>query len=173
MSAYQLPDAHLGAIARWAIDHNRGAFVRVYWEGSSRQYDFDAIARILAAANYRSVRARYPSGPLPGPVDAEDGPVRCALRQSQYARLEAVDMLKALASYSYQACESDDFDTTEAYALMQHLKGAAIRALPGFDASPAWNIDYTATDQAAYEARARSEHHAAELSRAAFINSQY
>jgi hypothetical protein len=35
MSAFQLPETHLGAIAKWAIRNNRGAAIRAYWQGSS------------------------------------------------------------------------------------------------------------------------------------------
>ena len=172
MSAFQLPETHIGAIAKWAIRNNRGAAVRCYWQGSTRQYYFEDICTVLAAECYRSVRSRYPTGPLPGPLAAGDGPVSFTLTQSQYATIGPVDALKALASYSYQSCETEDFDQSEAYALMQAIERAAIRALPGFDASPAWEITYTASEQAAREAEARREHHASAHAHADFINSQ-
>ena len=173
MSAFQLPETHIGAIAKWAIRNNHGAAFRAYWDRSSRQYYFEDICTVLADECFRSVRSRYPSGPLPGPVSAGDGPVVCTLAQSQYANLQPVDVLKACASYDYQSCESDDWGTTEAHALIRAIERAAIRALPGFDASPAWDIEYTAAEQARVEADARKAWHSAQKSHADYINSQH
>lgn len=172
MSAFQLPETHIGAIAKWAIRNNRGAALRCYWNGASRQYYFEEICAVLAHECYRSVRSRYPVGPLPGPISAEDGPVVFTLTQSQYATLEPVDVLKACASYGYQSCETEDYDESEAYALVEAIKSAAIHALPGFEASPAWEISYTASEQAAIEAEARREHRRAAQAHADYINSQ-
>lgn len=172
MSAFQLPDTHIGAIAKWVIRNNRGAAIRCYWNGSTRTYYFDDICAVLAAECFRSVRSRYPSGPLPGPIDAADGPVVCTLPQSQYATLQPVDVLKALASYGYQSCETSDYEQSEAFALAACIEKSAIRALPGFDASPAWEIDYTAREQAEREAAARREHHESMQAHADYINSQ-
>jgi len=162
MSAFQLPDTHIGAIARFAIDQSRGAQFHCYYDRSTHRYDFEDICTVLAAECYRSVRARYPTGPLPGPSDAGDGPVVCHHRRSEYAKLAPVDVLKALRSYEYQSCETGDFETTEAYALVQAITATAIRALPGFDGSPAWEVDYTEAEQAASEADARRQHHASQ-----------
>lgn len=172
MSAFQLPETHLGAIAKWAIRNNRGAVVRSYWQGASRQYTFEEICTVLAAECFRSVRTRYPDGPLPGPSYAPDGPVRFTMAQSQYATLQPIDVLKACASYAYQSCETNDWDESEAFALIESIKHAAIRALPGYDESPAWVVDYDASEQAEREAEARRAHHRAAQARADYINSQ-
>lgn len=173
MSAFQLPEEHIGAIAKWAIRNNRGADVRTYWNGTSCHHTFEDICTVLAQECYRSVRARYPTGPLPGPITAEDGPVTCTLPQSHYATLSPVDVLKALASYGYQSCETDDYEASEAYALVRAIEKAAIRALPGFEASPAWEVTYTAREQAQVEAKARASHRDAAQAHADYINSQY
>jgi len=173
MSAFQLPETHLGAIAKWVIRQNRGAAINVYWDGSTRRYDFEEVCAVLAYECHRSVRSRYPSGPLPGPLSASDGPVVCALPQSCYATLQPVDVLKALASYTYQSCETNDWEASQAFAIVQVIERAAIRALPDYDASPCWEIDYTASEQAARAAEARSEYHRAQQSHADFINSQH
>ena len=170
MSAFQLPETHIGAIARFASDSH--ADLRVYWSGSTRTYDFEDLCRILAAECYRSVRARYPTGPLPGPTSAPDGPVVCGLDMHVYARLEPVDCLKACRSYAYQTCETGDYPETEAYAIISAIEAQAVRELPGFDASPAWEIDYTAAEQRTVEAEARSAHHQAARRHAEYINSQ-
>ena len=156
MSAFQLGQEHLGAIAKWAIRNNRDRpYVRSYWNGEHRQYDFDQICHTLAAECFRSVRSRYPSGPLPGPADASDGPVQVTEPESTFADLSPVDVLKACKSYGYQSCETNDWEQTEAYALVERIKDAAIHALPGFDESPAWDISYTLFDQQQTKAEAR------------------
>lgn len=169
MSAFQVNPEHIGAIAKWAIRHNRGARFTSYWNGSTRDYYFEDICTVLANECFRSVRTRYPKGPLPGPTAFSDSPVQVTEPMSTFADLSPVDVLKACQSYEYQSCEIDDWDQSEAYALVERIKDAAIHALPGFDASPAWSIDYTAADQAAVEAKARRDHHQAMQSRADFI----
>lgn len=172
MSAFQLPDTHLGAIAKWAIQNDRGRDLRAYWNGDTRYYNFEAICTILAAECFRSVRSRYASGPLPGPISAGEAPVVCDPHMSTYAKLTAVSVLKACASYAYQSCETDDWDTTEAHAIIGAIERNAIHALPGFDAAPCWEIEYTATEQEAAEAEARRAYHDGQQAHADFINSQ-
>jgi hypothetical protein len=98
--------------------------------------------------------------------------VTFTLPQSAYATLQPVDVLKACRSYAYQSCETSDWEESEAYALAQSIERDAIRALPGFEESPAWDIAYTASEQAAIEAEARREHHRSAQAHADFINSQ-
>ncbi|ETB37543.1 hypothetical protein O974_28215, partial [Mycobacterium avium 11-0986] len=50
--------------------------------------------------------------------------------------------------YEYQACEPNDWQTTEAYAFCRELHNMLIQVLPGYDPAP-WGITRT-TVPAAY-----------------------
>ena len=92
----------------------------------------DTTMLMLYAANVVSVNYRYDQ--------AEPYEHIPRYRHSDRHNLNAVAVLKALNGYEYQACESPDWERSEAHAFCQALKGAAIHALPGYDEA-AWSID--------------------------------
>ena len=55
-------------------------------------------------------------------------------------KVNPVVILKALACYEYQSCEHPGWKTSEAHAYCEALRGEMIRALPGFDEGPGWEI---------------------------------
>jgi hypothetical protein len=57
---------------------------------------------------------------------------------------EAIDILKALTCYEYQACEAPGWDTSTARAFCEALRRAVISALPGYTDAP-WEITTTST----------------------------
>lgn len=120
----------------------------------------DRVGAMLIAENVRSVQHRYPDAgmdSIPGPVDngyATDA----LLGQYRYRahaaagspgawgsmvgprRLTAVEALKAIDGYEYQACEHDGWEASEAKAFCEALRRALIGALPGYDAADTWGI---------------------------------
>lgn len=57
---------------------------------------------------------------------------------------EAVDILKAISCYEYQACEAPGWDTSTAKAFCEGLRDAVIPTLPGYNDAP-WEITTTST----------------------------
>jgi len=57
---------------------------------------------------------------------------------------EAIDILKAISCYEYQANEAPDWDTSTARAFCEALRRAVIPALPGYTDAP-WEITTTST----------------------------
>jgi hypothetical protein len=47
----------------------------------------------------------------------------------------AIQVLRLLATYEYQACETDNWPDTEAHAFCRMLRGEAIRRLPGYESA--------------------------------------
>ena len=60
---------------------------------------------------------------------------------------EAIDVLKAISCYEYQACEAPGWDTSAAKAFAEGLRRAVIPALPGYTDAP-WEITTTSTPAA-------------------------
>lgn len=108
-------------------------------------------ADTLFQENIRSVRARYPNDrrdDLPGPCVL---PLHIVVRYEHFAhakwRLSPVAILKMCDGLEYQSCETEDWEQTVAYRLLQSIRRAAVRALPGYDKAP-WDF-YTDEQQAA------------------------
>ena len=107
-----------------------------------------AYADILYQENVRSVRGRYPSDTwetLPGPIVKPlhiivSGQDTCSAK----LRLQPVWILKMCDCLEYQSCETDDYRQTLGFDLLDRIRGAAINALPGYDAAP-W--DYCMDDK--------------------------
>jgi len=51
-----------------------------------------------------------------------------------------VQTLKAIACFDYQACETDDWQQSEAFAFCEALRDRAINKLPGYSEAK-WGID--------------------------------
>lgn len=91
-------------------------------------------AAILLAENVRSVRYRYPDDI----GDYEE--IRISAREVlNTPSFKPVEILKLCASLNYQSCETDDWQTTKAYDLLQQIKDAAIQLLPGYEEAR-WSI---------------------------------
>ena len=60
---------------------------------------------------------------------------------------EAIDVLKAISCYEYQACEAPGWDTSAAKVFAEGLRRAVIPALPGYTDAP-WEITTTSTPAA-------------------------
>lgn len=133
MSAYIVPAAHINALVCWAECKNGNNAVSYYYAGSRRHVRNDAkrIASVLYAENVRSVNSRYKE------CDPAHGFV---YKRDLINLLSPVQVLKALDGYSYQACECEDWEASEAFAIVNGIRHAAIRCLPGYEGA-SWTID--------------------------------
>jgi len=128
-----------------------GSADRLHWwhEGKPRQlmeYDLEPgdtrpdasyvtpseLGRLLWEANAESIRARYPhDADMVGPGGA------CPWYEHRPAHwpYEPVQTLKSCDCFEYQACEAETWEASEAKAVIQALRRAAGRALPGYEAA--------------------------------------
>jgi hypothetical protein len=98
------------------------------------------IGRILLTENERSVRHRYPDAApsdLPGTI-GEDAANYAFSPFDQ--PLTPLAVLKGCECFDYQACETDDYKSSIAYAIIDAIRKRAILCLPGYDDSPGWDI---------------------------------
>ena len=164
MSAFICGPDHFTALGLFASrrqGHHGGGHLTVdprYVEGlpdAALEWDgvklATAYANILYQQNIASVRARYPSdkwSDLPGPINKQlnivvTGKDACS---GAYLGLKPVDILKMCDCLEYQSCESDDWEQTLAFRLLNHIRRAAIRSLAGYEKAP-W--DYSIAELAA------------------------
>lgn len=139
MSAYVCSKAHIKALAIFAVRRRHGS-IEVdpsYVDGANDMAFKPAeliatrYAAILLAENVRSVRSRYADDL----GDYEEIQIS-ASEVLRPAALSPVAILKLCNSLAYQSCETEDWETTNAYKLLQQIKDSAIRILPGYEEAP-------------------------------------
>jgi|ETNvirnome_2_300_1030623.scaffolds.fasta_scaffold07057_3 hypothetical protein len=128
MSAHQLTATHIAAMVGTYETSSMG-----HQSAEERQ----KLASLLAAENARSVNHRYS-----GNAAAQCEPVEVSNRLITHFMLHPLgpgEMLNAIACYEYQACESTDWEATEAHRLCRRMSGLTARRVPGYDSAP-WGI---------------------------------
>ena len=97
------------------------------------------LGQTLWDENIRSVLACYQGETrktAPGPVgesfvyDKHSYSIRC---------VDPVQVLKACDGYTYQSCEHEGWEFSEAHAIIEAIRHAAIHALPGYDEAQ-WSL---------------------------------
>lgn len=129
MSAFVVPDAHINALVTFGSKHDARFIhnrVRRAIKGNEAE-----IASLLYIANVESVNHRY----------REDGEsVGFKFRPDpNVSRRTAVQILAACACFDYQACEVDHYEETIGHAIIQAIRTAACRRVPGYE-SAGWTI---------------------------------
>lgn len=147
MSAFIVSRRHIDVLvsgAEMAVG-TRGGYLLTWqtergtWRRFPGSVSADELGRLLWAENLKSVAARYPSdqdGERPGPIGFRDADVATYVASSARRRRPLVEVLKALDCYEYQACESEGWATSEAFAVCQQIRRRLITWLPGYDAAP-------------------------------------
>ena len=126
MSAYVVSDLHINTLVSWAAKHNVTLYspVRI-----SIQAEPERIAGLLYTANVESVNSRY----------SEDEMSDAFRFEGVRSLPEPVTIIKLCHCLDYQSNEVTDYDETIGAAILRAIEGAAIRALPEYDAAP-WGI---------------------------------
>lgn len=127
MSTFMCSDAHISALVtgaeHYGIDFPRG-------------YDPGAWFAVLVAENKASVTARYGKRGAAEMTGRTHFLRRAPLRA---APLPALHVLKLAQSYSYQSCEHDGWETSDAKKWIDGLIYGLAFKIPGYDAAP-WSI---------------------------------
>lgn len=138
MSAFVLSDSHINAMVSFARSESRNGRFLYYYQNQWRAFDlFDndqarRLALILLKENIRSVNTRY--------SEENDGLIEASYKFKRVAIVGHVQMFKLIDCYSYQACETDDYEQTEAYAVKEAMKNLAINTLQGYD-DAIWGLE--------------------------------
>ena len=131
MSAFLVDDYHINALVSWAAGRHGHQAITYYWSGSRRdiRHDPRRVASVLFAENVRSVNARNQE------ADPAHG---FAYRPVVTCRLSAADIVNACRCLSYQSCEADGWQASEAYAVIEAIKDEAVRDL--CESSDVWAL---------------------------------
>jgi hypothetical protein len=142
MSAYVVSFNHINTLVSFLAQHCRQPRVTLN-DGTvlifNQTDDCQRAAEILLAENVRSVSYRYQDDDvsnLPG-VIAEAG--TAIVYNPIWYLPPAVAILKACDCYDYQTCENKDYPTTDAWKIVDTVRGYAIRSLRGYEEAN-WEI---------------------------------
>ena len=168
MSAFICGPDHFIALAVFATHRNPGSGFRVdprYVSGmdhpEAAQRGIENLTRtelatlyanVLYAANIRSVLARYPNDTLESAPGLIEKPEQIEVTHKHVMHpnwiLKSVQILKMCDCLEYQSNEADDWKESTACNLLNAIRRAAVRALPGYDDAP-WDYDAPAERRAA------------------------
>lgn len=140
MSAFTVSNEHIAVMVGLAMEGPADGNGRWYRWIDKGDEGAEQVAVMLREQNARSVRALYGQKADDGGCDSEwftcPSDWRGAMRRRRPTALEA---LKLVHCYEYQACETEDWRSTEAAEFCRALTRALVSRLPGYDAAPwAW-----------------------------------
>ncbi len=140
MSAFLVSREHIQYLVNAARHYTRDGSGCISWlsKKTGKWQTFDGWDRALASkvgqilwdANVKSMIVRYGKG-----ISAET----YKHPRDPEARVENVQVLKAVLCMDYQSCESDDWESSEAHAILEAIKSAAITSLPGYNEAE-WSL---------------------------------
>ena len=142
MSAYIVDREHIEYLITAAMSNAINGFQsEMHWWHNGESHSLpkrgrdraQEVGQMLWNENIASVSHRYPRdtvGKWPGPVDEN---YIFEHHEHHYVSINAVDVLKAIRCYTYQSCEHDGWETSEAKAFTDSLTSRAISSLPGYD----------------------------------------
>lgn len=148
MSAFVVGHDHIDALLTWAIAKRVS-----YYLASTRQSitinteNAEEVGRILLQENERSVGTRYDTQDpdnMPGTNGENDANYRFRLWPNN---LTPVSILKACRCFDYQACETEDYERSVAYLIVNAIRHHAVSALPDWDAAPGWEFRRTEAER--------------------------
>jgi len=159
MSAFIVSHDHIDALLTFARIHRVSYYVpqSICNKPGGTRVDINIqtvteVGRILLTENERSIYARYPDcrpggNGNPGTI-GEDAANYKYRDFSELHRLQkgvqCVWIMNGCRCFDYQACETDDYEESLARSIIEAIRDAAIRALPGTSDAP-WEINRKAS----------------------------
>ena len=139
MSVFIVSPEHINVLLDAALRYTDEIGMTVYAaDGQALTIDRtnrDQVGQMLLDTNAASVGARHEETPELY-IYSYTTPV--------HFDWEAVDVLKAISCFEYQACEAPGWEGSAARAFCEGLRRAVIPALPGYTDAP-WEITTTST----------------------------
>jgi hypothetical protein len=148
MSAFVVSHDHIDAMLTWAVDNKFS-----YWNNQTqgwatvRRDNATDVGQMLLRENVRSVLHRYPDckegGEMPGTIGETPENYRFRVFEP-FVHMPRGKMclwvFKATQCFDYQACETDDYEGSQAARFMNELRSSVIMKMPGYNDAP-WGID--------------------------------
>ena len=133
MSAYLVGNYHIDCLLTFAKNRDAYLYNDIY-KGGLRNADdntLSMIGQVLTDQNQKSVNDRYKDN---------EKPVSYEFKSVSDRQLKPIEILKACNCYEYQACESSDYEQTNACKIIRAILKCAIRSLPGYEQADGWDF---------------------------------
>lgn len=137
MSAFIMSDDEISVIVSYFVHtkatiHGEGAWLKIGDKYDYLNYDHAAeVAKILKDENIRSVNARY----------NDDSASEFNFEYDPTAHKRPVgNIIGALDCLEYQSCETDDWETTNAYEIIQGLRKHLLKTIAEKEGTYTWGI---------------------------------
>ncbi len=130
MSAYMVSKEHVIYLARAGRGLSYGDWLG---RGNYTAGAMAGVATRLWAENLISVEARYP-GDTSADSDYIVTPEDVA--STQFAEFRLAEVFKACACFAYQACESEDWESSAAHGYLDVLRAHYADQVAGYEAAP-------------------------------------
>ena len=131
-------------MSAWLFGHdqinvlvNAWAQSRPDHDGPPTPWDLQSAGRMLLRANHDSLSARYASHRAQEEANADDV---ASFKPTALAPLDLVAVLHLVDCFTYQACEVDDWNATQAAKWCNDLAWRVIRKLDGYGRA-GWGSD--------------------------------
>lgn len=127
MSAFVCSTEHINAMLSFVANRRMGATVYTAQNNYNLrdEEEYRKVAALLYLMNHRAVMQRYGES---AEEDAEAFP-DWRVTRTPYS---PVQIIKLCHCYSYQACEANDYDGSEAHRVVLAIEHIAARELPGY-----------------------------------------
>lgn len=137
MSAYVVDKTHIRYLIHAALHPSLEIFHTDKFRWFHNEWhdisDPSKLGQMLWDENVKSVRYRYGEDrDLPGPVDQNFTYGRHKAFPSSL-EVKHIEVIKACNCYSYQSCEHDEWETSEAKAFIDALVIRVLYTLPGYE----------------------------------------
>ena len=119
----------------WYTDGGRRQLSRFIKTDKPNELTLNQLGALLWEENVKSVDERY----------REENGVGAYKHVRSSLPLDPVQVFASISCYEYQACEHEGWETSEAKAICESIRDAAIRALPG---EGVWGVPEAWEDEA-------------------------
>jgi len=121
MSAFHVSNDHINYLLSWARRNNPIVYSHDRRFDLSQSECYWRVGVILREANSASMDARY--GDEPVMYEAEN----------LYTALPAITIVAGCDCLAYQSCEYDGWEKSDAKRILDQIRDAAIRRVPGYE----------------------------------------
>jgi len=143
MSAFIVNKSHINAMLQGALASARKRNNwRFGWYHNKERHELtlenaSEVGQMLLDENIKSVSYRYGDSPLTDLPGRADGEYLLPFEFNLMGKTpKPIEILSITNCYSYQACEHDKWEQSEAKSFCDTLLAHTIRDLPGYDEAP-------------------------------------
>lgn len=142
MSAFVVEKSHINAMIQAGLAAGRQYNSNLHWHHKGEWKELthnnaDAIGQMLLDENIKGVSCRYSDSDITDLPGRNDADYLLPFSHSPLSKVpKPIEAIKITNCYSYQTCELDEWETSEARAFCKALVSETTSMLPGYEEAP-------------------------------------